>query len=94
MCDRAGEPGLPVRLWEDGRTGEERSERLDIVPAQQRVNVTARPKCACRVCVQGVVQAPAPARLIEGALLTEGAIAHVLVAGADRRKPDRSAGRP
>ena len=61
------------------KIGEDRTERLDIVPAQLRVIVTVRPKYACRVCEQGVVQAPAPAHLIEGALPTEGAIAHVLV---------------
>ena len=61
------------------RIGEDRAERLDIVPAQLRVIVTVRPKYACRRCEEGVTQAPAPARLIEGALPTEGAIAHVLV---------------
>lgn len=62
------------------RIGEDRSERLDIVPAQFRVIVTIRPKYACRTCATGVAQAPAPGFLIEGALPTEGAIAHVLVA--------------
>lgn len=59
--------------------GEDVSERLDIVPAQYRVLVTRRPKYACRVCTDGVVQAPAPARLIEGGLPTEALIAHLLV---------------
>lgn len=62
------------------RIGEDRSERLDIVPAQLRVIVTVRPKYACRACAEGITQAPAPAHLIEGGLPTEGAIAHVLVA--------------
>ena len=61
------------------RIGEDRTERLDIVPAQLRVIVTVRPKYACRACTDGVTQAPAPAHLIEGAMPTEGAIAHVLV---------------
>ena len=69
----------PCGCGEMVRIGEDRSERLDIVPARLRVIVTVRPKYACRACEQGVVQAPAPARLIEGALPTEGAIAHVLV---------------
>jgi len=60
------------------RIGEDRTERLDIVPAQLRVLVTVRPKYACRACTDGVRQAPAPAALIEGGLPTEGAIAHVL----------------
>ena len=38
-----------------------------------------RPKYACRVCEEGITQAPAPAHLIEGALASEGALAHVLV---------------
>ena len=32
------------------RIGEDRTERLDIVPAQLRVIVTVRPKYACRTC--------------------------------------------
>lgn len=62
------------------KIGEDRTERLDIVPAQLRVIVTIRPKYACRACTDGVIQMPAPAHLIEGGLPTEGAIAHVLVA--------------
>ena len=46
-------------------------ERLDIVPAQFRVLVVRRPKYACRACQNVVVQAPAPARLIEGGLPTD-----------------------
>ena len=61
------------------RIGEDRSERLDIVPAQLRVIVTVRPKYACRTCTDGGTQAPTPPWLIEGGLPTEGAIAHVLV---------------
>jgi transposase len=59
--------------------GEDVSERLDVVPAQFRVLVTRRPKYACRACEGAVVQAPAPARLIEGGLPTEATVAHVLV---------------
>jgi transposase len=60
--------------------GEDVSERLDIVPAQFRVIVTRRPKYACRACEEVVVQAPAPARLVEGGIPTEATVAHVLVA--------------
>jgi transposase len=60
--------------------GEDSSERLDVIPAQFRVIVTKRPKLACRACAGTVVQAPAPARLIEGGLPTEALVAHVLVA--------------
>ena len=69
----------PCGCGEMVRIGEDRSERLDIVPAQLRVIVTVRPKYACRTCEQGVVQAAAPAHLIEGGLPTEGALAQVLV---------------
>ena len=62
------------------RIGEDVAERLDIVPAQLRVLVVRRPKYACRACEDGVVQAPAPARLIEGGLPTEATVAHVVVA--------------
>ena len=61
------------------RIGEDRSERLDIVPARLRVLVVRRPKYACRACEEVVVQAPAPARLIEGGLPTEATVAQVLV---------------
>ena len=47
--------------------GEDKSKRLDKVPASVRVIVTRRPKYACRTCektgaddVAGVIQAPAP----------------------------------
>jgi transposase len=61
------------------RIGEDTSERLDIVPAQFRVLVVRRPKYACRACESVVVQADAPARLIEGGLPTEATVAQVLV---------------
>jgi len=48
--------------------GEDRSERLDVIPTQYRVLVTRRPKFACRSCAGVVVQQPAPPRLIEGGL--------------------------
>ena len=60
--------------------GEDVSKRLDVVPAQYQVIVTHRPKYACRACEGKIVQAPAPARLIEGGLPTERMVAQVLVA--------------
>jgi transposase len=59
--------------------GEEKSERLDVIPAQHRILVTRRPKYGCRACVGAVVQAPAPERLIRSGLPTEALVAHVLV---------------
>jgi transposase len=60
--------------------GADTAERLDVIPAQFRVLVTRRPKFACRGCAGIVVQASAPARLIEGGLPTEAAVAQVMVA--------------
>ncbi len=59
--------------------GVDAAERLDVIPAQFRVIVTKRPKLACRACPGVVLQAPAPARLIEGGMPTEATVAHVLV---------------
>ncbi len=61
------------------RIREDVSERLDVVPAQFRVLVVRQPKYACRACTDGVAQAPAPARLIEGGLPTDATVAKVLV---------------
>jgi transposase len=61
------------------RIGEDVSQRLDVVPAQYQVLVTRRPKYACRACEGTVMQAPAPARLIDGGLPTERLVAQVLV---------------
>jgi len=60
--------------------GEDRSQRLDVIPAQYQVIVTRRPKYACRTCQGAVMQASAPARLIEGGLPTERLVARVAVA--------------
>ena len=56
------------------------------VPALLKVIVQRRPKLACRQCekngadeVAGIIQAPAPARLIEGGLPTERLVADIVV---------------
>lgn len=59
--------------------GEDVSERLDVVPASFRVLVTRRPRYGCRSCEAAPVQAPAPARIVEGGLPTEALVAQVLV---------------
>jgi transposase len=56
------------------------AERLDVIPARYRVLVTKRPKLACRACDGIILQAPAPARLIEGGMPTEATVADVVVA--------------
>ncbi|MEP2093074.1 MAG: IS66 family transposase [Paracoccaceae bacterium] len=61
------------------RIGEDRTERLEVIPAQPKVIVTIRPKYACPNKQGGVVQALAPVHLIEGGLPTEGTLAHVSV---------------
>ena len=61
------------------KIGEDRAERLDIVPARFQVIVTVRPRYACRRCDAGVIQADTPNWLIEGGLPTEGTLAHVAV---------------
>lgn len=60
--------------------GEDIAERLDVVPTTFRVLVTRRPRYGCRSCESAVVQAPAPARIVEGGIPTEALIAQVLVA--------------
>ena len=81
------------------RIGEDRSERLDITPAQFRVLVTVRPRYACPKGRAGVVQgepscaigsrtmASAPPALIEGGLPTEATIAHLLVSKYSEHLP-------
>jgi transposase len=59
--------------------GEDRSERLDVIPMRYQVIVTRRPKYGCRACQSAVEQAPAPPRLVEGGLPTERMVAQVLV---------------
>ena len=59
--------------------GDDRTERLDLVPAQLRVKVVCRPRYGCRTCEGAVVQAPAPERPIDGGMATEALVAHVVV---------------
>ena len=59
--------------------GTDVSEALDIVPAVVRVKRTIRPRYACRACESGVVQAPAPARVMDGGMVTTAFAAHVAV---------------
>jgi transposase len=59
------------RQWRRGcgtmvRIGEDRTERLDYIPARYQVNVAVRPRYACPKGRTGVVQAKAPAHLLEG----------------------------
>lgn len=62
------------------RIGEDVSEALDVVPARLRVIRTIRPKYACRHCQERVVQAPAPARVMSGGMVSTALVAHVVAA--------------
>lgn len=73
-------PSCPCCAGPMHKIGEDVAQRLDVVPAQYQILVTRRPRYACRACEGAVVQAPAPARLIEGGLPTERLVAQVLVA--------------
>lgn len=77
----------PCGCGEMVRIGEDRSERLDVTPAQFRVIVTVRPKYACPRGRAGVAQARAPAHLIEGGLPTEATLAHVVVSKYSEHLP-------
>jgi Transposase and inactivated derivatives len=69
----------PCGCAEMVKIGEDRAERLDIIPARSQVIVTVRPRYACRRCDAGITQAATPNWLIEGGLPTEGTLAHVAV---------------
>ena len=62
------------------RIGEDVSETLDRIPAVLRVLRTIRPKYACRTCEEAIVQAKAPARLIEGGMVSTALVSHIAVA--------------
>jgi transposase len=75
-----GDKACPCCGGDLHQIGEDVAERLDVVPTTFRVLVTRRPRYGCRSCESAVVQAPAPARIIEGGIPTEALIAQVLVA--------------
>lgn len=74
------EPEIPADCagLEKVLIGEDRSERLDVVPPKFRVIVTRRPKYAFRDR-DGVVQALAPAHIVESGLPTERLLAYIAV---------------
>lgn len=69
------------------RIGEDRTERLDRVPARYEVIVTIRPKYACPKGRAGVVQARAPAHLLEGSWPTEALLAEIAVSKHSEHMP-------
>ena len=69
------------------RIGEDRTERLERVPARYEVIVTIRPKYACPKGRAGVVQARAPAHLLEGSWPTEALLAEIAVSKHSEHMP-------
>jgi transposase len=69
------------------RIGEDRSERLDYIPARYQVIVTVRPRYACPKGRTGVVQAKAPAHLLEGSWPTEALLAQIAVSKHSEHMP-------
>ena len=69
------------------RIGEDRTERLDFIPARYQVIVTVRPKYACPKGRTGVFQAKAPAHLLEGSWPTEALLAQIAVSKHSEHMP-------
>jgi transposase len=69
------------------RIGEDRVERLDYIPARYQVIVSVRPKYACPKGRTGVVQAKAPAHLLEGSWPTEALLAQIAVSKHSEHMP-------
>ncbi|BCG90810.1 transposase [Mesorhizobium sp. 113-3-9] len=69
------------------RIGEDRTERLDHIPARYQVIVAIRPKYACPKGRTGVVQARAPAHLLEGSWPTEALLAQIAVSKHSEHMP-------
>ena len=65
---------------ENNVIGYEKSEQLDVKPAEYFVVVSMREKRACKACEeQGVECAPAPVRIIEKSLASDGVIIDTVV---------------
>ncbi|WP_110281239.1 IS66 family transposase [Loktanella sp. PT4BL] len=69
------------------KIGEDRTERLDYIPARYQVIVTIRPKYACPKGRSGVAQAKAPAHLLEGSWPTEALLAQIAVSKHSEHMP-------
>lgn len=69
------------------RIGEDRTERLDYIPARYQVIVSVRPKYACPKGRTGVVQARAAAHLLESSWPTEALLAQIAVSKHSEHMP-------
>lgn len=88
--ERAVEPDsivCPCGCGDMVRIGEDRSERLDYIPARYQVIATVRPRYACPKGRAGVVQAKAPAHLLEGSWPTEALLAQIAVSKHSEHMP-------
>jgi transposase len=82
-CEQTIEPEstlCPCCAGQMHRIGEDVAEVLDRVPAVLRVLRVTRPKYACRGCEGAIVQAKAPARLIEGGMVSTALVSHIAAA--------------
>jgi len=71
-CAACGQPTTVI--------GYDVSEQLDVEPAKYFVVVTKREKRACKHCEEGgVAAAPAPARIIEKGLVSDGVVINTVV---------------
>ena len=59
--------------------GYERSEQLDVKPAEHIVVITKREKRACKGCADGVSTAPLPERIIEKGLASDRVVINAVV---------------
>ena len=71
VCGRCGEPTVVI--------GYEVSEQLDVEPAKYFVLVTKREKRACTCGKNGVVSAPAPARIVEKGMVSDRVVIDTVV---------------
>lgn len=79
-CAHCGQPTQVI--------GYDRSEQLDVEPAQYFVLVTKREKRGCAACSRGVTTAPVPARIIDKGLVSDRVVIDTVVAKyADHRVP-------
>ena len=72
VCRACGQPMAVI--------GYDRSEQLDVEPAQYFVQVTKREKRACQSCGEGgVVAAPVPARIVDKGLVSDRVVIDTVV---------------
>ena len=71
LCKRCGKETVVI--------GYEESSQLDVEPAKYFVLVTKREKRACKACVEGVLTAPLPPRIIEKGLASDRIVIDTII---------------